>query len=265
MSPRLLNLINAFSSKSNFKNYFLKKFYKIISKFINFFSLKLYGLNYFLATRNSNKQKKLFHKNYLVDRIMFSEAEINQIYKDLKIKKYIFENKSNKYFLYDYPKQYLEETNYAWGFDRKFYVELIEKKLSSKIKEIFDYPNYRIEHVWLYETPSHSSNINSEFHQDADAPGAQKCIIYISDVDEESGPFSIYDREFDKKIKITGEKGTLIFFNGRECPHAGLPTLKKNRVVLSFCFYPTLRNNLIYYEKKPLNALHSFNPFTKFS
>ena len=248
--PRLLNLINAFSSKSRFKKYFYNK---------------LYRLNYFLATNNSNKINSLFKKDYLIDEINFSDDEINQIYKDLKIKNYIFEETSDKYDVYDYPKHYLKEVNYAWGFDRKYYAKLIKNKLDLRIKELFNYKNYRIEHIWLYETPANSANTNSKFHVDNDEPGAKKCIVYLSDVDHESGPFSIYDKETNKKIVITGKKGTTIFFDQNKCLHAGLPTLKKDRIVLSFCLYPTLRQNIVYQTNKPLNAHHTFNPFTKIS
>lgn len=250
MFPRLLNFINAFSSKSRFKNYFFNK---------------LYRLNYFFATYNFKKKTPLFKKDYLIDKIKFYDEEINQIYKDLKIKNYIFEEKSQIYDLYDYPKNYLSEVNYAWGFDRRYYAELIKRKLDSRIKEIFNFKNYRIEHIWLYETPPNSSNTNSKFHVDNDEPGARKCIIYISDVDGDSGPFCIYDKETNENIKIIGKKGTTIFFNQNKCMHAGLQTQNASRIVLSFCLYPSLRKNIVYQMNKPLNAHHTLNPFTRFS
>ena len=76
---------------------------------------------------------------------------------------------------------------------------------------------------------------------------------------------SIFDKETNKKILITGKKGTTIFFDQNKCLHAGLPTLKKDRIVLSFCLYPTLRKNIVYQTNKPLNAHHTLNPFTKIS
>ena len=110
---------------------------------------------------------------------------------------------------------YLKEISLAWGFDRQYYVDFFEKKLNSKIKETVNV-NYRIEHIWLYETSPYTKNINEKFHIDSDSYGGRKCLIYITDVDLESGPFTVHDEEVNENKKILGKKGTSILFNQRK-------------------------------------------------
>ena len=44
-----------------------------------------------------------------------------------------------------------------------------------------------------------------------------------------------------------------------------LPNLTKDRYVLVFNIYPTLRSQIDYIEQKPINNFCELNPFTKIS
>lgn len=229
-----------------------------------YFSYILYKINYLILSYKNKKISNLGIENYKIKTISFEENEMHQIQKDINIKEYYFEKKSKKYMLYDYDKSFLTETSYAWGFNRVFYTNLIEKKLGDYIREILN-SNYRIENIWLYKNPTQSKNRNATLHLDSDMFSAIKLIIYLSDVDEESGPFEIFDILQNKRIKITGKVGTAIFFDQNKLMHAGSPNLSKERIVLSCLIFPTIHKKINYIHHKPLNNLYSLNPFTKSS
>jgi len=248
MFKYILNFLKAMKGRHQFQNYF---------------SLILYKLNYRILTEKyRGNVPDLKEENFQILNIKFTDEELNTIYNDLKIKNYIFEKNSYKYLLYNYPCKYLEQLNYAWGFDRTYYAELIKKKLGPQIKSYYHNLNYRIEHIWLYETLPNSQNMNEKFHTDNDMIGGMKCLIYITDVDLESGPFEVYNKQVDKYEKILGEKGTVVFFNQSKLLHANSKNKSKNRIILSFNIYPSIRKNIFYQKTKPLNALHTLNPFT---
>ena len=247
---RILNFVRSFSSKK---------------KFINYSSHILYRLNTFLCNYKVKKSTDFEKNKYQVCKIDLSEDELRKIDLDLKIKENIFEEKSSKYILYDYPKDFLKTINLAWGFDRRYYTELFKKKLDPKIKEVFGDINFRIEHVWMYETPAYSKNINENFHYDSDESGGIKCLIYVTDVDEASGPFAIQDMETGEHKKICGKSGTVVFFDQCNLLHSNSKNDDKKRIVFSFTIYPTLRKNIMYQKTKPLNSHHALNPFTSIS
>ena len=70
-----------------------------------------------------------------------------------------------------------------------------------------------------------------------------KCIVYLSDVDKDNGPFAYLD--IDGKVKeVYGKKGTIIFFKCASLRHKGSNTLKNDRLAFSFTSYPSLFNHV---------------------
>ena len=186
---------------------------------------------------------------------------------DLNKKDYFFSKNFyfSRYLNWQYPKNYLNDVNFSWGFDRRYYVEYIKKHLGQNIKDYYGGSNFRVELVEMFKTPKGTKNVNANFHVDGDCPGSLKFMIYLSDVDENSGPLA-FKTDDEKEIKeIKGEKGTVIFFNNRKTMHAGMPSISKERTVLTFLVYPTLRNEINYQITKPINALCNLNPFSKLS
>ena len=232
------------------------------SKLIKFF----YYIN--LKIINFKIKKKIPSLNeFYVTKINLDEDFINNVNKDLKIKNYIFLKKkfSLNYLIWQFPISYLNDVKYSWGFDRQYYVNYLEKKLKKEIKLFYDEINYRIELVEIFNTPKGSKNVNANFHVDGDQPGSLKIMIYLTDVDKESGPLAFVSKKNNQVNEILGEKGTVVFFNNREVKHAGMPSISKDRTVLTFLLYPTLRKNITYLNTKPLNALCATNPFTRIS
>ena len=134
------------------------------------------------------------------------------------------------------------------------------------VRNIYHNYNYRIEHVFLYETKNSKSketyNMNSNFHYDNDFPGALKIIVYLCDVDDTNGPF-VY-KKGEEEVIVKGQKGTSIIFQQKKCLHAASNTVLKKRVAISFLIYPTLRSKLTYLDNKPVNVFCLKNPFSKY-
>ena len=164
-----------------------------------------------------------------------------------------------------FPMTYLNDVRYSWGFDRRYYADYIDKYLKDKIKNFYGGHNYRIELIEMFVTPKGTKNVNANFHVDGDNPGSLKVMIYLSDVDIESGPISFLSNKDNQIKKILGEKGTVVFFNNRKVRHAGMPSISKDRTVLTFLLYPTLRKSINYDDTKPMNVFCNVNPFSKFS
>ena len=213
-------------------------------------------------------EKKCFTK-----KINISDKFLTQVKHDLEIKKrdYFKGRKSYKYLYYDYPSDYLEQINLAWNIDRKKYFKFLDSNFGNLIKKIYNGNNYRVEHIFLYETINNDSaetyNLNSNFHTDEDLAGAIKIIIYLCDVNNLNGPFCFKELDSDKNevtVKVKGETGTSVIFQQNECLHSAANTIEQKRTAISFLIYPTLRKKVFFNKEKPLNVLCSLNPFTKF-
>ncbi len=206
-------------------------------------------------------------EDFFVTKINLETEFLDRVKNDLKKKDYIFTKSffSSKYMTWHFPTTYLNDVRYSWGFDRRYYANYIDKHLKDEIKKIYGGFNYRIELVEMFVTPKGTKNVNANFHVDGDNPGSLKMMIYLSDVDEESGPISFLDNKDDQIKKVLGDKGTVVFFNNRKAKHAGMPSISKDRTVLTFLLYPTLRKSINYVNTKPMNVFCNINPFSKFS
>lgn len=77
------------------------------------------------------------------------------------------------------------------------------------------------------------------FHTDKGPPGFIRAIIYLSDVDEKSGPFEYKDKEGHSQY-ILGSAGTVFFFDANTIEHRGSPPISKERKVLDFVLLPKI-------------------------
>ena len=206
-------------------------------------------------------------EDFFVTKINLDAEFLNRIKDDLKKKDYVFTKSSfsTKYMTWHFPMTYLNDVKYSWGFDRRYYTNYIDKYLRDEIKKFYGGCNYRVELVEMFITPKGTKNVNANFHVDGDNPGSLKMMIYLTDVDEKSGPISFLSNKDNQVKKILGEKGTVVFFNNRKARHAGIPSISKDRTVLTFLLYPTLRKNINYIDTKPMNVFCNINPFSKFS
>ena len=167
--------------------------------------------------------------------------------------------------MWKFPYSYLDEVEYSWGFDRKYYINFLNENLGDKIRKFFGGANYRVELVELFRTPKNSKNVNSSFHTDCDMPGSLKVMIYLTDVNGENGPLIIKD-ELNKEIEVVGKKGTAVIFRNTKVPHAGKPTINGERMAMTFMMYPTLRTKIEYEEEiKAMDTLCKLNPFSNYS
>ena len=118
--------------------------------------------------------------------------------------------------------------------------------------------------MWIYKTHNFDGketyNLNSNWHLDGDPKTYLKLIIYLCDVDEGNGPFSILSAEQDKELKITGKKGTAVLFRSSLVKHRAINTVTRDRYALSFLLAPSLFPYTIY-KDPPFNVLRRVNPF----
>ena len=252
---------------SIFKKIFKKMLHYILKikndKALIFLKIKYY-INLFIINLIQLNFKKIpnLPKLYLIKKIVLSEEFKKRAYEDLNIKNYKFSKSNTKYFIYPNNENYLKQIDLGWGFDRQYYIDFFNNEIGSEIKKIYQGANFRIEHIWLLKTFKNSKNVNSKPHLDGDMPGALKVMLYVDDVDEESGPFEVVDIFEKEKKTILGKSGTLIFFNQRELYHSGAPNLSKERFVITFLIYPTVRRKIFYSKDVFLNALCLNNPFS---
>ncbi|MDC2979038.1 hypothetical protein OAZ15_05505 [Pelagibacteraceae bacterium] len=239
-----------------------------LKNFENFISFKLYKINFFLINLFKPQYANYFNHNYCKElKIDVDNNFLNIAINDLnnKQRKYFNEKNKKNFLYYDYPTDYLEQINLAWNLDNDKYIEFFDKNFGKIIKKIYNNNNYRIEHIFLYETINTNSkltyNLNSNFHCDNDFPGALKVIIYLCDVDEKNGPF-VYKNGINEK-KVIGKKGTSIIFQQNNCLHAASNTVLNKRIAISYLIYPSLRSNLNYLKDKSLNVLCLKNPFSQ--
>ena len=175
-----------------------------------------------------------------------------------------FVNESDQYITYNYPVEYLKQVFYDDDFDRGSVSVWIEERLGDLIRKNLC-AQYEILHIWIYKSPAiegeETFNLNSKFHKDGDLPGSLKCLVYLSDVDDSSGPFQY--KVNDKTHTVIGAAGETIFFK-RFIPHAGSNVKKTDRYALSVLCYPTTAKEPILLTNKkilPFNVLGKKNPF----
>ena len=97
-----------------------------------------------------NKKLCLLVK-YKVFRINADHSFYSRVNDDLKIKKFFFGTFKHKmkYLIYNFPKKHLSNSDYAWGFDKNFYIDFLEENLGSEIRSIYNGLNYRVENIEL--------------------------------------------------------------------------------------------------------------------
>jgi hypothetical protein len=263
----------------NYLNKLFKKLKtKIKGKNIYYFFSKsiatLYRVNFFLINLNNNQYANYFDKKKcFTKKVSISNELLTQVKNDLEIKKrdYYKGHKNYKYLYYAYPSEYLKQINLAWNIDRKKYFNFLNNNFGNLIKKIYNGNNYRVEHIFLYETINNNStethNINSNFHTDGDLAGAIKILIYLCDVNNLNGPFCYKELDADNNeiiFKVKGEAGTTVIFQQNECLHSAANTIEQKRTAISFLIYPSLRKKVFLYKEKPINILCALNPFTKY-
>lgn len=77
------------------------------------------------------------------------------------------------------------------------------------------------------------------FHRDGGPPGFMRAILYLSDVDEESGAFEYLDSSGQSHL-VTGPAGTFFIFDANAIEHRGSPPRSGERKVLDFVILPQI-------------------------
>tara|TARA_Y100001970_G_scaffold130723_1_gene161168 strand:- start:28008 stop:28766 length:759 start_codon:yes stop_codon:yes gene_type:complete len=229
----------------------------------------LYHLNFKIINFLKSEYNNFFDSSHAKKmKINISNNFIDEANEDLRKKNRDYFKKDKGSFLYyDYQTDYFNQVNLAWNYNKKKYYNFFENNFGDITRNIYHGYNYRIEHIFLYETinknKKESYNLNSKFHLDGDLPGALKVLVYLCDVNDDNGPF-VYKYN-NEEIKVRGETGTSVIFQQNKCLHAASNTILNKRIAISFLIYPTLNKKLIELDTKPINAMCSLNPFTKYT
>jgi hypothetical protein len=75
------------------------------------------------------------------------------------------------------------------------------------------------------------------YHHDGCPPGIYRMLIYLSDVDTESGPFC-YHLSNGLIQEVHGDFGTVILFDANKLWHSAKPPQSRERTALDFCIGP---------------------------
>lgn len=91
--------------------------------------------------------------------------------------------------------------------------------------------------------PHNSEGIGPQsWHEDGCPAGIIRGVLYLSDVDEQSGPFQ-YKRPDDSHTTVTGKMGDFLIFDAMRLRHRALPPEKNIRTALDFVFMPRLSSD----------------------
>jgi len=199
----------------------------------------------------------------------FKSSHLNKISlpnnKILKFLRYLKDRfLKNILYYYNYPTHYLNQSyqvidplNNIDGLRselNKNFIPILNELMGSK-SDIYRAWGYKTINVNKKET----TNVQNSLHRDGDIWSAIKCIIYLSDVDKNNGPFCFKD--IDGIVKpVLGKKGTVIFFKSALLQHKGSNTLLKDRFAISFTAYPSFKNKISEYEVRP-DFVRKANPF----
>ncbi|MET4426400.1 hypothetical protein [Bradyrhizobium sp. RT3a] len=79
------------------------------------------------------------------------------------------------------------------------------------------------------------------WHQDGCPPGVIRGVLYLTDVDERTGPFQYRDGNGDEHT-VLGNTGDLLVFDAMRLPHRAMPPEEKTRTAIDIVFMPRLAN-----------------------
>ena len=119
-----------------------------------------------------------------------------------------------------------------------FYFSDICHLIKSCIKSDFTIYNARPIYSKL-----HTSNASGpqDWHFDNCPPGLVRAILYLSDVDKESGCFEYKDKN-EIIQSVEGDSGLFFLFNANKILHRGKPPISKERKALDFVIGPRIPN-----------------------
>jgi hypothetical protein len=80
-----------------------------------------------------------------------------------------------------------------------------------------------------------------EFHRDGCPPGVIRGVLYLTDVDEDTGPFQYQDSTSTTQTVI-GKTGDLLIFDAMRLLHRAMPPKMHERTAIDLVFMPRLPN-----------------------
>jgi hypothetical protein len=172
---------------------------------------------------------------------------------------------NNVVIYYNYPVSYLSEVDMI--IDPLKNIDKIGKTIANTlVPAINDLMGSHTEVVraWAYRTINlegkETHNRQNHWHMDGDASSAIKCIVYLTDVTDQNGPFIYHDKIKNEHLPAIGKKGTAVFFRSALLRHRGSNTLSAERKVFSFLSYPCTQN-IMPKDEVPTDFIRRTFPF----
>lgn len=85
----------------------------------------------------------------------------------------------------------------------------------------------------VYSRTHNNNGIGQQnFHYDGCPPGVFRALVYLSDVDEDSGPFEYKSANSSENHKVVGKKGTVLLFDANAISHRACPPRVRDRFAI---------------------------------
>jgi len=210
---------------------------------------------------------ELKQKGFLVIKCPYEQSLIHEI-----------RNKYNEKIMNDeyshinsqYEDQVFSRSSYRAHKNFPELSKLLTKEVIKIVEEWYQ-GYFRVKHVtfWKnYHVPPELATkdlLSSNWHCDFDKPDLYRMLVYLSEVDEDCGPFHIQSQQRTKElvkmgfgnrsnyqisteiledpnhvVKCTGPAGSIVLCNNSLCLHrAGIPGVGKVRDIVQFLFVPS--------------------------
>ena len=97
-------------------------------------------------------------------------------------------------------------------------------------------------------------NLNPVWHYDGDPRPSLKMLVYLSEVDEYSSPFSFIDPTTDREKTLIGSAGTSVCLSSASIKHCASNVCQSERSVISFLVLRSFASQVSFSSNQPLNA-----------
>ncbi len=169
---------------------------------------------------------------------------------------------------------YLHHRSFCSKVNQEQLIGWVDNNFGDALRSYYG-SHYRILSLGVYRTkmtPKLHDKSSQQWHTDNHPPGLLKGFTYLSDVQDEDGPFStIVGSNRNRKLlcqsdaahrfneqsiapfkhqikRVTGPKGTS-FIGNANAVHCGPPPQRRDRTVLNLYFLPSMRTPLEHYRR----------------
>ena len=132
------------------------------------------------------------------------------------------------------PAEHAEDpTVFAWGLQPGL-LDLAENYIGLPVR----YLGVEVKREVPY-APEHREDVLRDWHNDFEDRRMLKVIVYLSDVDVESGPFEYLDRRHTERHRLTGPRFTAVYADTSRVLHRVMAPVAAERYSMTFAYAST--------------------------